>query len=102
MTKKYHIDEQVNVLTGAAAEDALKAENDELFLSADRGIVQVSSERWQKAQRAERRHWMREEDRQQTIGIMSIFRILLAIKFWQVRLFTMRLNWVVAHSPISA
>jgi hypothetical protein len=58
MAKKFFIDEEVNILTDKEAEAALKRENDQAFLSATEGVTKVSVERWQKAQYAERKHWM--------------------------------------------
>lgn len=58
MSSKLHIDENVNILTGAEAEQALQRENDQVFLSDGKGVTQVTLERWNMAQRAERRHWL--------------------------------------------
>jgi SAM-dependent methyltransferase len=58
MTKYIYIDRGVNILTDKEAENALQKENDRKFLSADSGIVRVSTERWQAAQEAELKHWM--------------------------------------------
>jgi len=59
MPEHFYIDEEVNIRTGADAKEALRRENDQRFLSADRGIVQVDQQRWNTAQGAERIHWMK-------------------------------------------
>jgi SAM-dependent methyltransferase len=56
--KPYFIDKNINILTGNKALDALSKENDENFLSDDKGVIKVSSERWKKAQYCERKHWL--------------------------------------------
>ncbi len=56
--RRYYIDENINILTGKDAEEALAKENDGAFVSDNNGIVKVSLERWQKAQLAEHEHWM--------------------------------------------
>ena len=53
------IDSDVRILTGTAAEKALREKNDLPFFTRDSGVVAVSAERWQEAQHAEKLHWMK-------------------------------------------
>ena len=57
MADAWYVDEQTNVMTGQAAEEAIRARSDAAFLSEE-GIVRVSQERWETAQRFERTGWM--------------------------------------------
>jgi SAM-dependent methyltransferase len=59
MSDFLHIDQDVHILTGEAARQALARNNDSNYLSPDKGIVQVPEARWRVAQRAERTHWMK-------------------------------------------
>lgn len=56
--KPYFIDENINILMGDQALEALSQENDQEFLSEDKGIVKVSAKRWEKAQVCEKKHWL--------------------------------------------
>lgn len=56
--KPYHIDDDVNIKTDEDALQALEETNDQEYISPDSGIVTVSKDRWQQAQKAERNHWM--------------------------------------------
>ncbi|MGD9874781.1 MAG: methyltransferase domain-containing protein [Kiritimatiellia bacterium] len=58
MNEKLHIDSNVNILTGEAAEKALQRENDEKYFHENEGVAQVEKNRWTTAQKAERKHWM--------------------------------------------
>lgn len=62
--KKIHIDENVTIRTNEEADAAFLTENDIAFYDKQKGITKVTKERWQKAQRTERKHWM-------TLGIGS-------------------------------
>ena len=62
--KKIHIDENVTVRTDEEADAAFSEENDIAFYEEGKGIVKVPRDRWEKAQRTERKHWM-------TLGIES-------------------------------
>ena len=57
MAEAWYVDEQTQVLTGRAAEEAIQKRSDAAFLSQD-GVVRVSQERWETAQRFERTGWM--------------------------------------------
>jgi SAM-dependent methyltransferase len=59
MPEYLHIDDGVNIRTGAAAADALRRENDQRFLSGKNGVVQVDQQRWRTAQGTELTHWMK-------------------------------------------
>ena len=55
----YHFtDEEAQIYSGEEARRRLQEVDEARFLSADGGIVQVSQERWQAAQRFERKGWM--------------------------------------------
>ena len=56
--KPLHIDDDIQILTDEAAKEALAKDNDASFVSEEQGITHVPLDRWQKAQRAERKHWM--------------------------------------------
>lgn len=58
MPKYIHIDSDVRILTDEEARQALERENDQKFLTEDKGIVRVPIDRWQTAQKTERKHWM--------------------------------------------
>jgi SAM-dependent methyltransferase len=58
MEKKIFLDETHRVLTGEEAEAALRQRNDAPFLNPDKGVVRVSKERWDAAQRFERDYWL--------------------------------------------
>jgi SAM-dependent methyltransferase len=53
-----YIDEDVNMMGGERAAPLLAKQNDNKFCSND-GIISVSKERWEQAQRAEATHWMK-------------------------------------------
>jgi SAM-dependent methyltransferase len=53
-----YLDEQHNILKGAAAERLLKDRNDAAFLSESSGIVRVSLDRWSTAQEFEKKYWL--------------------------------------------
>lgn len=57
--KKVYIDKDVNILTGIEATEALKSENDALYVSESDGVVRVPFKRWETAQHAEKVHWMK-------------------------------------------
>jgi SAM-dependent methyltransferase len=59
MSKPYFIDKEINILTGQKALEALREENDVPYLSKDKGVVRVTTERWKKAQECERNHWLK-------------------------------------------
>jgi len=54
---KVHIDENVKIKSGKAAEEALAKESDLKYLTED-GVVKITKERWKLAQEAESKHWM--------------------------------------------
>lgn len=56
--KPLHIDEEVTIRTDEDARRAPETENDAAYISEKSGITHVPLERWQKAQKAERNHWM--------------------------------------------
>lgn len=56
--KKIHVDENVTIRTNEEADEAFLNENDFAFYDKEKGVVKVSKERWEKAQRTERKHWM--------------------------------------------
>jgi len=56
--KPLHIDDDVTIRTDEEARRALATENDTAYISARAGITRVPLERWQKAQKAEHKHWM--------------------------------------------
>lgn len=56
--KRIHVDENVTVRTDEEANIAFLKENDIAFFEEEKGIVKVTKERWEKAQRTERKHWM--------------------------------------------
>ena len=56
--KRIHVDENVTVRTDEEANIAFLKENDIAFFEDNKGIVKVTKERWEKAQRTERKHWM--------------------------------------------
>lgn len=53
----YFIDENINILVGAKAVEALKEENDQHYFQNEKGVSKVSKERWIKAQACEKNHW---------------------------------------------
>jgi len=55
---KVFIDESVNILTGAEADEALLKRNDRGYFTDGKGVAKVSRDRWVSAQTAERAHWM--------------------------------------------
>lgn len=57
--KEVYIDKDVNILTGIEAVDALKNENDSVYVSENDGVVRVPLKRWETAQYAEKVHWMK-------------------------------------------
>jgi SAM-dependent methyltransferase len=56
--KPYFIDKNINICSGDEALEALKNENDIIFLNDGKGVVKVTIERWHKAQACEKKHWM--------------------------------------------
>jgi SAM-dependent methyltransferase len=52
-------DTTFNQVTGDAARSLVEQHNDQKYLSADRGVVAVSEDRWREAQAAERYGWMK-------------------------------------------
>ncbi len=56
--KRIHVDENVTIRTNEEADKAFFAENDIAYFDNERGIAKVPKERWDKAQRTERKHWM--------------------------------------------
>ena len=58
MKKPIFIDEQINILTGSQAIEALRRKNDKQFFDENKGVVKVSRERWKTAQACEKKHWM--------------------------------------------
>lgn len=55
---RIHVDENVTVRTHEEANIAFLSENDIAFFEEEKGIVKVTKERWEKAQRTEKKHWM--------------------------------------------
>lgn len=58
MTKFIHVDQNINILTDEAAQEALQSENDKAFFVEKKGIIRVPVQRWELAQIAEGKHWM--------------------------------------------
>lgn len=56
--KRIHVDENVTIRTNEEADKAFLKENDIAYYDEKKGIAKVPKERWEKAQRTERKHWM--------------------------------------------
>jgi len=56
--KRIHVDENVTIRTNEEADIAFLTENDIAYYDEKKGIAKVPKERWEKAQRTERKHWM--------------------------------------------
>ena len=56
--KSIFIDENIKISEGNMADNLLKKENDKEFISKNSGINKVTKNRWIKAQKCERKHWM--------------------------------------------
>ena len=56
--RRIHVDENVTIRTDEAANEAFLSENDLQFFDENNGIAKVTKQRWEKAQRTERKHWM--------------------------------------------
>ncbi|MCW3107251.1 MAG: Methyltransferase type 11 [Segetibacter sp.] len=57
--KRIHIDENVTIRTSWEADKAFLKENDLTYFEDEKGVVKVTKERWEKAQRTEFKHWMK-------------------------------------------
>lgn len=56
--KYLYVDEQLHILQGNQAADALREHSDAAYLDPRDGVVRVPKQRWQEAQRYERGTWM--------------------------------------------
>jgi SAM-dependent methyltransferase len=56
--KPLFIDQEIEVLEGSAAEQALRTKNDTRFFVPGMGVARVDEQRWQEAQHYERKTWM--------------------------------------------
>jgi SAM-dependent methyltransferase len=54
----WFVDEQINILRGAAAEAAIQTRSDSRYWQAGQGITRIPQERWRIAQTFERAGWM--------------------------------------------
>jgi SAM-dependent methyltransferase len=55
---KIYIDENIRIYKNLEAQEKFNSENDSNYYQEHKGIICVPKERWGKAQRTERKHWM--------------------------------------------